>query len=50
MKAQPILICVNGDGRPVHMPSRVLCQECLDVLDAKIRALGAQDRAGKGEK
>lgn len=31
--------CSNGCDRPVKAPSKVLCAECLDVLDKKMRAL-----------
>lgn len=31
--------CVNGDGRPVHPPSRVLCKPCFEELDEKMRNL-----------
>ena len=38
---KPLTVCCNGDGRPVHPPSWVLCRECLAVLDAKVHALKA---------
>ena len=31
--------CVNGCAAPVHPPSEVLCKECFDKLDKKMRAL-----------
>jgi len=31
--------CVNGDGRPVKYPSKILCAECLKELDKKIHLL-----------
>lgn len=31
--------CVNGDGRPVREPSRVLCEECFQALNARFDEL-----------
>ena len=45
---KPLAACVNGDGRPVHPPSFVLCKECFTVLDQQMRKLG--ERLGIDEK
>lgn len=37
---KPLAACVNGDGRPVHPPSFVLCKECFAVLNQKMQKLG----------
>lgn len=29
--------CVNGDGRPIHSPSEVLCKECFEALSKAVR-------------
>lgn len=39
---KPLTYCCKGDGRPVQLPSWVLCRECLAALDAKFQALKAQ--------
>lgn len=31
--------CYNGDGRPVQPPSAVLCRECLDEIETKVKAM-----------
>lgn len=36
---KPLKFCVNGDARPIHPPSKVLCKECLEELDKKMQAL-----------
>ena len=41
MRPKGLLWCCNGDGRPVAPPSRVLCRECFERLDKKIRDLCA---------
>lgn len=38
---KPLKFCCNGDGRPVHPPSWVLCAECFAKLDAKFQQLRA---------
>lgn len=32
-------LCVNGDGRPICPPSKVLCRECLDKLSNKMQEI-----------
>lgn len=32
-------LCVNGDGRPVCPPSKVICKECMDAITAKLEAM-----------
>ena len=34
--------CSNGDGRPIHPPSKVLCRECMDMIEEKLKALLAK--------
>lgn len=40
--------CVNGDGRPIQKPSKVLCAECLAALDRKMRGLIRTKPSGSG--
>lgn len=42
---KPLTTCCNGDGRPVHPPSWVLCQECFAVLREKFERLRTNLRA-----
>ncbi len=35
-------LCVNGDGRPVSPPSKVICRECQDAIAAKLDAMIAR--------
>lgn len=39
---KPLDQCVNGDGRPVHPPSWVLCEQCFTKLDQQFRDLEAK--------
>jgi hypothetical protein len=53
MKA--LVLCVNGDGRPVCPPSKVVCRECLDKIGGNLRRLldeatGAKPRSEEGWK
>ena len=38
---KPLEFCCNGDRRPVHPPSWVLCKECFQQLDQKFKELAA---------
>jgi hypothetical protein len=35
-------LCVNGDGRPICPPSKVICRECLTQIGANLRRLLAE--------
>ena len=35
-------LCANNDGRPVAPPSKVVCRECQDMIEAKLRELLAR--------
>jgi len=43
MKA--LKFCVNGDGRPVSSPSKVLCRECTDKIGVKLKRWAEQGYA-----
>ncbi len=42
MAFKPLKWCVNGDGRPVSPPSKVICRECQDAITAKLDAMIAR--------
>jgi hypothetical protein len=29
-------LCVNGDGRPICPPSKVICRECMDLIRQRL--------------
>lgn len=41
MSFKALKACVNGDGRPVQPPSKVLCRECFEVLKQQFEDLRA---------
>lgn len=32
-------MCVNGCGKPVHWPSKVICKDCMDRITEKLKKL-----------
>ena len=41
--------CVNGDGRPIAPPSKVICKECMDKITKRMQDIidQLQDRDRK---
>ena len=44
MSQKKLVRCVNGDGRPIYSPSKVLCKECFEALDRKMQSLAERSR------
>jgi hypothetical protein len=42
-------LCANGDGNPVYHPSRVICEECLNKMTAKLLAMTKKMEDNKNE-